>query len=239
MNVLIKNIKKLMGWCPNAKAFETRHSICPEYLEADNQSSGRDAGNSPVISPGWWNKRRNRSLIESSVVTLFSIYWIGFQGVSPMDEGFMSGVILGIIFNLSLCIWTWNYLDDIKNSSRQRKIITVSSKERIINLINIIIALVLLYLLFSQFNWGFVLFLISAFCLIALLYYFKFDLFPLVLLFYLGSLNTAFSSGIAGICLTAFLYYLTDVYWEKRNGKIVLVYDRKMSEICIVNAGTE
>ena len=137
MDVFIKSIRKLMGWCPNAKALETRHSICPEYLEADNQSSGRDAGNSPVLSPGWWNKRHNRSLIESSVVTLFSIYWIGFQGVSPMDEGFMSGIILGIIFNLSLCIWTWNYLDDIKNSSKQRKIITVSSKWRVINLLNL------------------------------------------------------------------------------------------------------
>jgi len=233
MNVLIKNIRKLMGWCPNAKMLETQHSVCPEYLEADNQSGGKDVGNTPISSPGWWNKRRNRSLIASSVFTLFSVYWIGFKGVSPMDEGFMSGVILGIIFNLSLCIWTWNYLDDIKNSSRQRKIITVSSKWRVINLI---LSLVFLYLLLSQLNWGFVLFLISAFCLIALLYYFKFDPTPLVFLFYLGSLNTAFSSGIAGICLTAFLYYLTDVYWEKRNGKIVLVYDRKMPGIYIVNA---
>ncbi|AAM07827.1 TPA: DUF1673 domain-containing protein [Methanosarcina acetivorans] len=239
MTMTLEYIKKLMGWCPNAKAFETRRSVCPEYLEADNQSRGKDAGNSPVPSPGWWNKRHNRSLIDSSVFTLFSIYLIGFQGVSPVDERFMSGVILGIIFNLSLCIRTWSYLDDIKNSSRQRKIITVSSKEKIIKLINIIIALVILYLLFSQFNWGFVLFLISAFCLIALLYYFKFDFSPMVFLFYLGSPNTVFSSGIAGICLTAFLYYLTDVYWEKRNGKIVLVYDRKMSEICIVNAEAE
>lgn len=232
MDVFTKSIRKLMGWCPNTKTLETRHSICPEYPEADNQSRGKDAGNSPVPPPGWWNKRHNRSLIASSVITFFSIYWIGFQGVSPMDEGFMSGLILGIIFNLSLCIWTWNYLDDIKNSSRQRKIITVSSKERIINLINVIIALVLLFLLFSQFNWGFVLFLISAFCLIALLYYFKLDLSPLVLLFYLGSLNTVFSYVISGSCVTAFLYYLTDVYWEKKNHmKIYIIFENSLEKI--------
>ncbi|AKB18795.1 DUF1673 domain-containing protein [Methanosarcina sp. WWM596] len=236
MDVFVKSIRKLMGWCPNAKTLETQHSICPEYSEADNQSRGRDAGNTPILPSGWWNKRHNRSLIASSVFTLFSIYWIGFQGVRPMDKGFMSGLIFGIIFNLTFCVWSWNYLDNIKNSSKKTKIITVSSKWRIVNLI---LSLVFLYLLFSQFNRGFVLFLISAFCLIGLMYYFKFDPTPLVFLFYFGSLNTAFSSGIAGICLTAFLYYLTDVYWEKRNGKIVLVYDRKMSEICIVNAGAE
>lgn len=225
-----------MGWCPNAKVTETKHSICPEYLEADNQSRGRDAGNSPVSSPGWWNKRHNRSLIASFVLTLFSIYWIGFQGVRPMDKGFMFGLISGVIFNLTFCIWSWHYLDTIKNSSGKIKIITVSSKWRAINLI---LSLGLLYLLFSEFNWGFVLFLISAFCLIALLYYFKFDSSPLLLLLYLGSSNMALMSGLSGLCLTAFLYYLTDIYWEKKNKKIVLIYGRNMPEIHIVNAGAE
>ena len=220
-----------MGWCPNAKTLETRHSICPEYPEADNQSRGRDAGNTPILPSGWWNKRRNRSLIESSVLTIFSVYWVAFQGESLKNEVFIPGLIFGIICNLLLCIGNWNYLDNIKNSSRQRKIITVSSKERIINLINVIIALVLLFLLFSQFNWGFVLFLISAFCLIALLYYFKLDLSPLVLLFYLGSLNTVFSYIISGICVTAFLYYLTDVYWEKKNHmKIYIIFENSLEK---------
>ncbi len=207
-------IRKLMGWCPNAKALGTRHSICPEYLEANNQSRGRDAGNTPILLSGWWNKRRNRSLIESSVLTLFSIYWIGFQGVRPMDKGFMSGLILGIIFNLTFCIWNWYNLDNIKNSSRKIKIRTVSSKWRVVNRI---LSLGFLYLLFSQFNRGFFLFLISAFCLIALLYYFKLDSFPLVFLFYFGSLSSLNMALISGLCLTAFLYYLTDVYWEKIN----------------------
>jgi len=224
-----------MGWCPNAKALETQHSIYPEYLETDNQSRGRDAGNTPILPSGWWNKRRNRSLIVSSVFTLFSIYWIGFQGVRPMDKGFMFGLIFGIIFNLTFCIWSWNYLDNIKNSSKKRKIITVSSKWRVINLL---LSLVFLYLLFSQFNWGFVLFLISAFCLIALLYYFKFDPTPLVFLFYFGSFSSLNMALISGLCLTAFLYYLTDIYWEKKNKKSCL----SMGVTChiyIVNKGTE
>jgi hypothetical protein len=60
-----------------------------------------------------------------------------------------------------------------------------------------------------------------------------------VFLFYFGSLSSLNMALISGLCLTTFLHYFTDVYWEKRNEKIVLVYDRKTSEICIVNAGAE
>jgi hypothetical protein len=127
MDVFTKSIRKLMGWCPNGKTLETKHSICPVYLEADNQSRGRDAGNTPILPSGWWNKRRNRSLIFSSVLTAFSIYWIAFQGESLKNEAFRPGLIFGIICNLLFCILNWNYLDDIKNSSKKIKIITVSS----------------------------------------------------------------------------------------------------------------
>ena len=233
VKIVIEGIRKLTGWCPNVKALETQHSIRPEYLEANSQSGGKDAENSPISSPSWWNKRHNRVLIMSSVLTLFSIYLIIFQEVRPMDKGFMFGLIIGTIFNLLFCIWSWHYLDNIKNSSRKIKIITVSSEWRAINLI---LSLALLYLLFSPLNWGFILFLISVFSLIALLCYFKFDLSPLILLFYFGSRNMAL---ISGLCLTAYLYYLTDIYWEKKNKKIVLIYGRNMPEIHIANMGTE
>jgi hypothetical protein len=229
MDVFTKSIRKLMGWCPNTKTLETRHSICPEYLEADNQSRGRDAGNTPILPSGWWNKRRNRSLIFSSVLTIFSIYWVAFQGESLKNEAFIHGLIFGIICNLLFCIWNWSYLDDIKNSSRKIKIITVSSKWRVINLI---LSLGSLYLLFSEFNWGFVLFLISAFCLIALLYYFNFNSAPLVFLLYFGSFNMAVMAFILGTCLTAFLYYLTDVYWEKKNHmKIYIIFENSLEKM--------
>jgi len=238
MDVFIKSIRKLMGWCPNAKALEIQHSIHPAYLEENDQSRGKDAGNFSVLSSGWWNKRHNRALIISSGLTLFSIFGIGCLGVHPMDESFMFGLIIGTIFNLLICIWNWHSLDNIKNTGKKIKIISESPKWRVINLI---LSMVLLYLLFSQSDWGFVLLFISAFCLIALFYYFNFDSAALVVLLSLGSsLGWGYVMAfLSGFCLTAFLYYLTDVYWEKRNGKIVLVYGRNMPEIFIVNAGAE
>lgn len=224
-----------MGWCPNAKTLETQHSKYSEYFEMNNQSRGKDAGNSPIPPSGWWNKRHNRALIISSGLTIFSVLGIGFMEVHPMDKGFMFGLIIGIIFNLYFCIWNWHYLDNIKNTGKKIKMNIRFPKWRVINLI---LSLALLYLFFSQSNWGLALFIISTFCLIALFYYFNFDSTGLVLLLVFGSsLGWRHTIGfLSGFCLTAFLYYLTDIYWEKRNGKIVLVYGHKMPEIYIVNA---
>jgi len=238
MNVVIKSIRKLMGWCPNAKTLETQHSKYSEYFETNNQSRGKDAGNSPILPSGWWNKRHNRALMISAGLTLFSVLGIGFLGVHPKDEGFMFGLIIGTIFNLLFCISDLHYLDNIKNSSKKIKIVVVSPKWRVINLI---LSLILLYFLFLQFDWRFVLFFISAFCLIAMLYYFNFNSTPLVLLFSFGSsLGWRYSIAfLSAFCLTAFLYYLTSIYWEKKNKKIVLVYGRNMPETYIVNAGAK
>ena len=234
MNVFTKSIKRLIGWCPNAKTIETQHSIHPEYFEANNQSRGKDAANSPLPS-GWWNRRHNRVLMMSSGLTFISALGIGFLEVHPIDKIFIFGLLIGTIFNLYICIWNWHYLNNIKNTGKKIKKNIRSPKWRVINLI---LSLVLLYLFFSQSNWGLVLFFISAFCLIALFYYFNFDSTGLVLLLVFGSsLGWRHTIGfLSGFCLTAFLYYLTDVYWEKRNGKIILVYGRKMPEIYIVNS---
>jgi hypothetical protein len=197
VNLNTEYIKKLIGWCPNAKALETKHSICPEYLEADNQSRGRDEGNSPVSSPGWWNKRHNRALIISSGLTLFSVLGIGFLGVHPMDKGFVFGLIIGTIFNLLLCIWNWHFLNKVKNSSRR-----VQTKNKLIVIAGIL-GLTTLLIQSSLLGWRVILTFIS------------------------------------GFCLTAFLYYLTDIYWEKKNEKIVLLKGYYMPEIYIANAGVE
>ncbi|HWQ47774.1 MAG TPA: DUF1673 family protein, partial [Methanosarcina sp.] len=99
MNVLIKNIRKLMGWCPNVKTLETQHSIHSEYFEANDQAKGGDAGNPPVLPAGWWNKRHNRALMISSGLTLISTLGIGFMEVNPIDKIFIFGLIIGTIFN--------------------------------------------------------------------------------------------------------------------------------------------
>lgn len=223
-----------MGWCPNAKMLENQHFINSEHFETNDQAIGKDAGNLPVLPAGWWNKRHSRSLIMSLGLTLISALGIGFLEVHPIDKIFIFGLIIGTIFNLYICIWNWHYLTNIKNMGKKLKMNIRYPKWRVINLI---FSLVLLYLFFAQFNWGLILFFISAFCLIALFYYFNFDSTGLVVLLALSSsLGWEYIIAfLSGFCLTAFLYYLTDMYWEKRNGKIIIVYGRKMPGIYIVN----
>jgi hypothetical protein len=233
-----------MGWCPNAEMLATQHSIHPESFEANNQSRGKDAGNSPVLSSDWWNKRHNRALIVSSGLTLFSVFGIGFLGIHLMDEGFIFGLIVGIAFNLILCISDWQQLDKInkmKNSSKKIQM-TLKSIPPKLRVISSILSLIVFYILFSGFGWGFIFTFISAFCLAVLLYYFnKINSVPLMLL-----LGVSLLSGwrftltlISGFCMTAFLLYLTAIYWENKNKKVVLIYGRNMPEIQIVNAGVE
>jgi len=201
MDVFTESIKKLMGWCPNAKTLKTQHSIHPEYLEANNQSRDRDARNSPISSPSWWNKRHNRLLIMSTGLTFFSIYWIGFQGESFISEAFILGLILGIIFNPLLCIWNWRFLDKIKNSNKKFQI-----KNKLITIAGIL-GLTSLLIESSSLGWKFVL-TFSLTC-------------------------------TSGFCLTAFLYYLTDVYWEKKNKKIVILEGYYTPEIYVINKDAE
>lgn len=236
----MKSIRRLMGWCPNAKMLETQHSIHPEYFGAGNQSGGKDAGNSPILPSGWWNKRHNRALVYSGL-TLFSVYCIGFQGINLRDEAFILGLIIGGILNSLLCVWDWRFLNGMKtfNKMRQMNIKSTSPKMRVVTSI---LSLILSYLLFSQFGLGFLLSFISAFCLIALGYYFKFDwMHPLILFLSIGSMSgfKHVLTFISGFCLTAFLLYLTAIYWERKNKKIVLIYGRNIPEIHIVNEGAE
>jgi hypothetical protein len=240
MNVFIKSIRRLMGWCPNAKMVETQHSFHSEYFEVDDRSRGKDAGNSPVLPSGWWNKRHNRALVFSGL-TLFSLYCIGFQGINLRDEAFILGLIIGAIFNSLLCVWDWRFLNGMKtfNKIRQMNKKSTSPKMRVITSI---LSLTLLYLLFSDFGLEFFLSFISAFCLIALGYYFKLDwMHPMILLLSIGSISgfKHVLTFISGFCLTAFLLYLSALYWEKKNKKMVLIYGRDMPKIYIVNAGAE
>lgn len=193
MDVFTKSIRKLMGWCPNAKTIENQHAIHPEYFEANNQSRGKDAANS-LLPSGWWNRRHNRILMMSSGLTLVSLLGIGFFGVHLRDESFIFGLIIGTIFNLPICIWNWHFLNKIKNSNKK-----VQTKNKLI-VISGLLGLTTLLTQSSLVGWRVVLAFIS------------------------------------GFCLTTFLYYLTDVYWEKKNEKIVLLEGSYMPDIYIVNA---
>ena len=61
-------IKKLMGWCPNAKTLETQYPTHPEYFSANTRARGEDSGDPENLS--WFRKVSNRILLIDSFLTL-------------------------------------------------------------------------------------------------------------------------------------------------------------------------
>jgi hypothetical protein len=92
MNVM-ENIRKMMGWCPNASTIETRKTIQFDDIMVNVPGSG---GELTHTTAGWWNKYRNRILIQSTVVTLLALNWFISYGISKIDI-FLAGLFIGTL----------------------------------------------------------------------------------------------------------------------------------------------
>jgi len=74
-------IKKLMGWCPNAKAHEARQPINFESFESgiSNRAGGDDRYKK---NPGWFQKTNIQTFIINTFLTLASFLVINQLGVN-------------------------------------------------------------------------------------------------------------------------------------------------------------
>jgi len=75
VNLKIENIKRLMGWCPNARAFEARRNIDPENFDSNVPDRAR-GDNSYLKNPGWLQRESNQILLFAIFLTFvhFLIY---------------------------------------------------------------------------------------------------------------------------------------------------------------------
>ncbi|WP_292389080.1 DUF1673 family protein [Methanosarcina sp. UBA5] len=97
MNREAKYIKKLMGWCPNAKASEVGSQIIPANFEEYDRSGGEKAGNN-------LSRMRKIGLLLTSLGSLVSVSSLALDlkdNVSLIMVGigtvlFLIGVVLYI-----------------------------------------------------------------------------------------------------------------------------------------------
>lgn len=97
MNVFTKSIKKLMGWCPNAKASEAGSQIIPANFEVYDRSGGEKAGNN-------LSRMKRIGLLLTSLGSLVSVSSLALDlkdNVSSIMVGigtvlFLIGVVLYI-----------------------------------------------------------------------------------------------------------------------------------------------
>ncbi|MPM62109.1 hypothetical protein SDC9_108975 [bioreactor metagenome] len=97
MNVFIKSIRRLMGWCPNAKILETGSQNIPANFGVYDRSGGEKAGNN-------LSRMKRIGLLLTSLGSLVSVSSLALglnDNVSSIVIGigtvlFLSGIILYI-----------------------------------------------------------------------------------------------------------------------------------------------
>lgn len=102
MSIKVENIKKLIGWCPNAKITETGSRISPANFEADGRSRGEKA-RSPKVQDQFFrlfSRLDIRILLPTIFLTPFYINFLSRKGINA--EAFFFGFSLSLLIYL-LC----------------------------------------------------------------------------------------------------------------------------------------
>lgn len=122
MNVLIKNIRKLMGWCPNSRAHEARHQISLENFDSDipDKAGGE---NDNLKNSGWFRKLSNRILLIETFFTLAYILIINQLGINPIF------LLIGFLIALLVIIFDWKAQMKRYNALVEQPVVDRSNKK--------------------------------------------------------------------------------------------------------------
>ncbi|MHC1756332.1 MAG: DUF1673 domain-containing protein [Methanosarcina sp.] len=143
--VAFEQIKKLMGWCPNARAHETRHSPHPEYFDANIPTRGGDTGNSENLS--WFRKVSSRVLLVDSFLTLTYLLIMIQLGVNVVT------LLAGFFLSLISFILIWKKQMQRYDTLAQKLVLDDSNKKilykRLFRIITLIFYATLFYWIFA------------------------------------------------------------------------------------------
>ena len=127
MTAFIENIRKVMGWCPNASMIEARKTVLFDDL-AVNAPDG--IGGLRHWTSGWWGKYRNRTLLNCFFATLLAITFFNIGGRDKPDI-FIIGIIAGMIFSIITWITEWRRFN--KAAAGEYIQMSVTRRKKIMN----------------------------------------------------------------------------------------------------------
>ncbi|AAM07834.1 TPA: DUF1673 domain-containing protein [Methanosarcina acetivorans] len=144
-NVAFENIKKLIGWCPNARSHETQHSLHPEYFDANIPTRGGDTGNSENLS--WFRKSSSKILLVDSFLTLTYLLVMTQLGVNIVT------LLAGFFLSLTFFIFSWKKQMQRYDTLAQKLVLDDSNKKilykRLFRIITLIFYATLFYWIFA------------------------------------------------------------------------------------------
>lgn len=148
MTTFAENIRKMMGWCPNASAIKARSSVDFDNLTVNAPDVGAGTTYTPLR---WWNKYRNLALLVSIGLTLLSIKWFISQEINDLD--FLLAVLFtGILFGILTRLPGFDSLDKIA-SSKSENTIKLSTKRMLTVYILNILSIIAFSYLWSIYGW--------------------------------------------------------------------------------------
>ncbi|WP_440946554.1 DUF1673 domain-containing protein [Methanosarcina sp. T3] len=194
----IESIRKMMGWCPNARAHETRHPLHSKYFVADIPTRGGDTGNSENLS--WFRKLSSRILLVDSFLTL--IYFL----VMPRLGVNIAALLAGFFIFVIIFIFDWKKQMHRYDTIAQKLILDNSGMKKLFRIMNLIFYVMLFCWIFYWSILGDV----------------ERDyLMEKILPFFEGILSF-FAGGLASMWLGC----LQILYWEKKNHKTIYLDKR-------------
>ena len=141
-----ENIRKMMGWCPNVVAMESRKAMQFDDIVVNASDSDNEL---PQLTCGWLTKYRNRILLYSIIFTLMAIYFFISEGKNRLDV-FTTGIISGLVLSLVTGVTEWRRLD--KAAARGFKKLQVTRKQMLVNYLVIIGLIVIVIFISSYFT---------------------------------------------------------------------------------------
>jgi hypothetical protein len=103
------NIRKLIGWCPNASAIKYKETMS---FDAPQMNTPDIGGGSIHTINGWLNKYHNRILLYSVSLTLLAVVYFRIDGMYYLDM-FSSGIIYGLLLSFVTGVDEWRRLNKV------------------------------------------------------------------------------------------------------------------------------
>lgn len=138
MNPNTEYIKKLMGWCPNARAAEARRNVSLENFNFDiPERAGKENGD--LKNPDWLRKTSIQTLLINTFLTLVYIPVINQLGIN------LTFLLTGSLVSLFFVIFYWKAQMKRYDALVKQPIIDYSNKKKLYY----VLSYVFLILIFS------------------------------------------------------------------------------------------
>lgn len=145
MNREAKYIKKLMGWCPNARAHETRQNVSFENLNSDipDRAGGE---NGHLKNPGWLRKTSIQTLLINTFLTLGYFLVINHLGLNLIQGINLILLLAGSFISLSVTILYWKAQMKRYDALVKYPIIDYSNKEKLYSALSYVLFILIFIL---------------------------------------------------------------------------------------------